>query len=303
MSTGCAPRPLERLMLVHESMRAFRLVAAVVTLTGGCSTATMGTHDGSSDVDGAGVDGAATDAPPGDAPGTDGPLDAAGTDASPDGGVDAAPCTISMGHTPGLDGVDDLADYQASQRLVPGATMSGTDEVAITWDPSNLYVTVTSDGFLDGAKPLHVYVETGASLGAAAPLAGKEYGGNVAQVPFSATHLIAVRRTNDFGTGGYDGVYSPAGAQPWMGVAYALEPGTRVFASSDMRTLSVSTPWSALGGCPLAMRVSAHVVNGAAGNEWKDLVPGSHTPWLTGGGGYYEASLAGDPAISGWTLR
>jgi hypothetical protein len=98
-------------------------------------------------------------------------------------------------------------------------------------------------------------------------------------------------------------VYAPTGTPAWTTRARALAPGTDVFASSDNRTLSVRAPWSSLGGCPLAMRLSVHVVNGASGNEWKDLVPSTHTPWLAGGGGFYEVSLTGSSSVSGWTLR
>lgn len=295
-------------MLVQAAMRGILVVASLVGAThAGCSTAQMN-PDG---VDAARTDAAALDADEGvDAAGdpdaaADAGVDGATLDAGLDGpAVDAAPCTISAGHPVALDGVDDLGKYLASQRLTPGAPLAATDEVALTWDATNLYVTVRSEAFLDGARPLHVYVEAAAApLGTASPVDGKEYGGHVARLPFGPNYLIAVRRTNDFGTGGYDAVYVPAGGAPWTSAAYALEPGARVFASSDDRTLSVSTPWAALGGCPLAMRVSVHVVNGAAGNEWKDLVPATHAPWLAAGGGYYEIDLTADPASSGWVLR
>lgn len=258
----------------------------------------------------------ATDAAPSaDAPadtdataGPDAAADAA-ADASTDAGtsadadLDAPPCIISTGHTPALDGVADLADYPASQRLTPGATLAATDEVAVTWDPTYLYVTVTSQAFTDGSKPLHVYVETASSLAAATPRAGKEYSGHTPQLGFDASYVIAARRTNDFGTGPYDAIYAAAGTPAWTTRAHTLTPGTHVFSSSDNRTLSIRAPWFELGGCPLAMRISVHVVNGASGNEWKDLVPASHAPWLTGGGGFFEVALTGDPAVSGWTLR
>ncbi len=280
-----------------------RSLAAATFVLGACATSTMETHDGPAAEADARVDGApVADAAPDAGVVADAAVDAAAdTDADP--GADAAPCTISTGHTPTLDGVADLAEYPTAQRLTPGATMAATDEVGITWDPTYLYVTVTSQAFLDGSKPLHVYVETGVSLAPAAPRAGKEYSGHTAQVGFGAGYVIATRRTNDFGSGPYNAIYASGGTPAWTTRAHTLEPGFHVFASSDNRTLSVRAPWSELGGCPLAMRISVHVVNGAAGNEWKDLVPATHTPWLTGGGGYYEAALTGDPAISGWTLR
>jgi hypothetical protein len=102
-------------------------------------------------------------------------------DAAPDAAavIDAAAatdatvtCAISTGHTPALDGVDDLADYPAAQHVTAGATLAATDGVAISWDPTYLYVSVTSEAFLDGARPLHIYVETADTLAAAAPRAG-----------------------------------------------------------------------------------------------------------------------------------
>jgi hypothetical protein len=222
-------------------------------------------------------------------------------DAPTDAAIDAAPCLISAGHTIALDGTADLAEYPASQRLTPGATLAATDEVGLTWDPTYLYLTVTSESFLDGSRPLHLYVEAKIDLADAGPAQGKEYGGLTAELPFMPNHLIAIRGTNDFGSGPYDGVYGSSAA--WTTIAHPLAPGTDVFVSSDNRTLSVRTPWSALGGCPLEMRAALHVVHGAAANEWKDLVPSTHTPWMAPGGGYYEIALGGAPAISGWTLH
>jgi hypothetical protein len=242
---------------------------------------------------------AAVDAPAIDAP----DLDAPDLDAPPDASTDAPPCTISAGHTIALDGTGDLAAYPAAQRITPGATVAASDEVALTWDPTYLYLTVTSDAFLDASRPLHLYVEARPDLADATPAQGKEYGGLTAELPFSPNYLIALRRTNDFGSGPYDGVYIPSGAMPWATRSHPLDPGTDVFISSDNRTLSVRAPWTALGGCPLGLRLALHVVHGVVANEWKDLVPATHTPWMTPGGGYYDIALTGSPAISGWTLR
>lgn len=247
----------------------------------------------------AGRDGGASDAGAADA-GTD-----AGTDAGRDAGADAGVgCAISSGDTVTLDGVMDVAAYPGSQLLPPGAPVAATDVVALTWDATNLYVTVTSDGFLDAFEPFHLYLEARAALGTAAPSRGKEYGGMTAELPFTPTHLVAVRRTSDSGTGGpYDGVYVPAGTPAWSTRATPLEVGADVFVSSDSRTISARVPFAALGGCPARLRLVAHVFHGDAGNEWKDVLPTTHTPWVAPGGGFYEIDLAGDPAVSGWTLR
>ena len=216
-------------------------------------------------------------------------------DAPPDAG-----CAIAAGMTPAIDGVDDLADYPAGQHVTLGATL-GSDGAALAWDRSDLYITVSSSAFTSAYEPLHVYVEAGSALAAAAPSTGKEYGGLVPQLPFTPTHLIAARRVTDSGSGPYDGVYLPGSA--WTSVENPLVPGTDVFASSDQLTLSVKVPWTALGGCPTTLRLAIHVVNGAAGNEWKDLAPTTHTPWQAPGGDYYEIDLTGSTAVAMWQLR
>ncbi len=231
------------------------------------------------------------------APADLGPADAAqpDVDAAPVISPDAAEgCAIAAGLTPALDGTDDLAQYPAAQLLTPGATL-GADQAAIAWDRSNLYVTVTSSAFDQPYEPLHIYLETGTSLPAAAPASGKEYGGLTPALPFSPTHLVAVRRLS----GAYNGVFVP-------GDAYAVQTlglDASTFVSSDQHTISVSVPWTALGTCPTHARMALHVVHGVTANEWKDLVPGTHTPWLAPGGGYYEIDLTVPPAVSGWALR
>jgi hypothetical protein len=118
-------------------------------------------------------------------------------------------------------------------------------------------------------------------------------------LPFAPTHLIAARRTN--GVDMYDGVYLPAAT--WTTRGDSLAPGTNVFSSADHRTLSVVVPWTALGGCPTALRLAVHVVHAVSANEWKVLVPSTHTPWQAPGGGYYEVDLTAPPSVAGWTLR
>lgn len=237
--------------------------------------------------------------------GADAGPDAGPGDAGTDTGRDAAgSCAISVGDTVVLDGMGDVAAYPGSQLLVPGATVAATDVVAITWDPTYFYATVTSDGFLDAFEPFHLYLEARTALGTAMPSLGKEYGGLTAALPFSPTHLIAVRRTSDSGTGGpYDGVYVPAGTPAWSVRATSLDVGVHAFVSTDSRTISVRVPWTALGGCPTRLRLVAHVVHGDVGNEWKDVVPTTHTPWAAPGGGFYEIDLSADPAVAGWALR
>lgn len=217
-------------------------------------------------------------------------------DAAVDAVMPDAGCAISNGATPTLDGTNDLLKYPAAQRVTPGA-MLGADGAAIAWNRTHLFVTVTSIAFGAAYEPLHIYVETGAALATAAPAAGKEYSTLTARVPFSPTHLIALRRISDAGTGGYNGIFVPTDSFQTRTVA--LEPDT--YAATTQ--LSVRVPWSALGGCPTQMRLAIHVVHAVVGNEWKDLVPSTHAPWLTAGGGYYEIDLTGTAAVASFVLR
>jgi len=267
------------------------LAVAIAVVAAGCSSAHV------ADPDATRVDAAIVDARPADA--------ADATDALlPDGDPPDGPgpvCAIAAGDSPVLDGTGDLAAYPTSQVLTPGVPLAAGDRVAITWDPTYLYVTATAGSFADPFKPLHVYLQTGTTLPAPTPGMGKEYGGDTPFLPFAPTHLIAIRRQDDAGTGAYDGVYVPGTPVTFATRTFALVPGTHVFASADNGTLSVRTPWTALGGCPTATRLAAHVVHGDVANDWKDVVPTTHTPWITPGGGYYQIDLTVDPAITGWT--
>jgi hypothetical protein len=216
-------------------------------------------------------------------------------DAMPSPDVPAA-CAISNGAMPMLDGNNDIAKYAASQRLTPGAPI-GIDAAAIAWNRDYLTVTVSSIAFGSAYEPLHIYLETGATLASSAAASGKEYSGLTPALPFSPTHLIGVRRISDAGTGGYDGVFVPT--DQWQTRTLALD--TETFAATNQ--LSVRVPWTALGGCPTQMRLALHVVHGVVGNEWKDLVPSTHTPWLTSSGGYYEIDLTAPAAVASWVLR
>ncbi len=264
-----------------ETLRIATLVAVAVA---GCARANSGAHDPPPDA--AEVDARPIDAPPAVAP--DAASDSA--DASPE-------CAISANAAPTIDGVGDLDDYPMTQRLAPGA-MLGADGVAITWDATKLYITVGSTAFDADYEPLHIYLESTTTLTMAAPAVGKEYSGLVPMLPFTPTHLIAARRTN--GVDLYDAVYLPAAG--WTTSGMALVPGTHVFVAADHHALSIAVPWIALGGCPTALRLALHVVHAVSANEWKDLIPASHTPWLASGGGYYEVDLTGASGVASWTL-
>jgi hypothetical protein len=212
----------------------------------------------------------------------------------PDAAIDAG-CAIHEGVTPVLDGVDDIAAYPASQQLTPAA-MLGADAAAIAWDRDRLYVTVQSPAFAAAYEPLHIYLEV-APTGDPVASTGKEYAGLIPKLPFSPTHLIAVRRVSDSGSGPYDGVFVPTNGYQTRTVAL----DTDTFSSSS--ALSVQVPWSAIGGCPTSLRIALHVVHAVSGNEWKDLVPSTHTPWQMPGGGFYEVDTTAPPDVTNWSLR
>ncbi|MEZ4400990.1 MAG: hypothetical protein R3B06_13270 [Kofleriaceae bacterium] len=200
-----------------------------------------------------------------------------------------------------LDGDDDLAAYPATQVVPLGAPAAVDDELRVSWSPAGLTATLRSSALADPAHPLHLYVEAAVALPAAVPGAGKEYGGLVPALPFTATHLIAARPQDDFGTGGYAGVYLPGAGRAFVERATPLVPGVDVFVAAASSTLSVRVPWTALGGCPHALRLAAHVVNGAIANEWKDVAPAAHTPWQAPGGAAYTLDLTGPADVAGWT--
>lgn len=299
-------------------MRA--LVVPVLVLAA-CGTAQVVNHEDAPAVDGRGADGPARDGGS-DAAGPDAAsvdaaapdaasVDAAGPDARPiDAGApdalvvdalmpDAPPCPIAGAAAINLTGTNDLAAYPAAQTVPVGAPFTAADAVRLSWSPTALYLTVHSTVFADGSRPYHLYVEAATTLGTATPADGKEYGGLIAHLPFTPTHLVAMRRTDDFGSGAYDGVYVPTGG--WATRATPLVPGADVFAAAGQDELSVRVPWAALGGCPTHLRVAGHVVNGAVGNEWKTLVPTASTPWTMPAGTAYTIDLTGPAAVSGWT--
>src|SRR5262249_57894154 len=100
---------------------------------------------------------------------------------------------------------------------------------------------------------------------------GKEYGGLVPALAFTPTHLICVRRITDSGTGPYDGVMLPAAG--WTTRQLVFTPGVDVFVSSDNRTVSAKTPWSALGGCATKLRLAARVRCKGGGTRVEGLHP------------------------------
>ncbi len=201
-----------------------------------------------------------------------------------------------------LDGVGDFDDFPAEQRVEPGVRLQPWSAFAMTWDAQALYVAVASEAFEDPYKPLNIYIEARASLGPAVQSVGVAYGGQTPALPFEATHLITARRLSDDG--------SPEG--PWNGVFRAqegqwrrqirLEPQRQWWVQGDHHVLSLRVPLEVLGAAT-RLRVAAHVVNGAPGHEWKEVIPASHTPWEARAGGFFEVDLSGPRPASAWVVR
>ncbi|MCA9521695.1 MAG: hypothetical protein KC609_12010 [Myxococcales bacterium] len=209
---------------------------------------------------------------------------------SVDTGDDAGSCSVpvSPGHTLSLDGSNDLGKFSAGELHTPGAQLENWTLYGITWDATHLYLALATTAFETGSKVLHVYLEVNANL-AIAPVEslGKLYGGYTAYLPFTATHVIGARSTDDFGPGPYNGVWSwSTGDNDWVMTFHAVS-GTDLFLSSDKHTIAVRIPWAELG-CPSTLRLSAHVINAITDNEWKETLPQTHTPWTESGVGYYD---------------
>ncbi|MCB9683094.1 MAG: esterase [Alphaproteobacteria bacterium] len=210
-----------------------------------------------------------------------------------------------------LDGTDDLAAYAPGQQLTGGAVgarLADDDVLAVDWDEDHLYLSLHSAAFADDEAPWMVYLQAGeAPLAAAVPAEGSTYQrGNVqlpAWLPFTPTHQITLRGQTAFGPD--DG--------PWIGIwkrragggydqVRRLAFGVDAWRSADGRTLSIAVPRALLGAHD-TLRLASHVVWGVVGNEWKDLVPAGHTPWVTSGGSWIEIDLLDpDHQVSAWQI-
>jgi hypothetical protein len=202
-----------------------------------------------------------------------------------------------------FDGADDVSKLDAAQHLAPlGAPSQAWSQAGIDWDADSLYVAFVSAAFDDPFKPVMIYIEAADTLSAATPAQGVEYSNQTAQLPFTPTHLISARRTSDSGAtdGPWNGVWRAEGGL--LTRALRLTPNAGWWVAADNHTLSLRIPRAVFDGAT-KLRVVAHVVNAAPANEWKDTLPATHTPWVAGGGGYFELDLSGPHPVSGWTLR
>ncbi|MFZ9889623.1 MAG: hypothetical protein ACO3JL_19180, partial [Myxococcota bacterium] len=192
-----------------------------------------------------------------------------------------------------FDGIDDVAKHPLARQAAVGAASAPYALGAVSFDAQSLYVSWVSMKFEAENVPLHLYVEVD-PVGEPTPSLGKEYFGLVPELPFTPTHLLAARRSSVIaGSDPYNGVYEGPGlvATPYRTATLNLTDETYI--SSDNHTVSLQVPWSALSsdGCPTRLRLVAHVVKDAAGTEWSDVLPLAHSPWLPGGGTFYELDL------------
>jgi hypothetical protein len=221
------------------------------------------------------------------------PLD--GDDQTPDTGAAVA-----------LDGADDIDAYAAAQVLrapALGLPLQPWEAFALDWDDDWLYVTIVAQAFEEDFTPFFLYLEADPT-GPAAPSDGVAYSfGTVtspSELPFTATHVVALRAVGGAGPQGgpWPGLWRREAGGDVQLVRFA--PGRELFVATDRHTISARVPLAPLGH-PSRLRVAGHAVWGAAGDEWKDVVPATHTPWASGGG-WYELDLTGPRAATGWDL-
>ncbi len=205
-----------------------------------------------------------------------------------------------------FDGVDDVAKLDVAQRITtPGAPAQPWSQFGLDWDDDSIFIAVVSAAFEDPYKPLFVYLE--ASEGALPPAnpstQGILYSNLTPELPFTPTHVISARRTSDSGSadGPWNGLWE-RNDQGQLAKILRFSQNTQWWIAADQHTLSLRIPRDMLGNAT-HLRLSAHVVNAAAANEWKDTIPSTHTPWNPSALGFYEIDLTGAHPVANWTLR
>jgi hypothetical protein len=204
--------------------------------------------------------------------------------------------------------------------LKPGITLAPWEHVSLSWDARWLHGVIVSKGFEDATRAYLLYVEVvdAKSPTQALPADGMTYLGLTPKLPFTPQVAIGMRSGCDLSDG-----YGP-----WCGVfrrdatgAFSqrlrLLPGhdvggAAVFVAADKHTLSFRIPRAALGPAAQApltgtsaakLRVVGHLVHGGAGDEWKDVLPPTATPWQAATTGYLEIDLAGAADAATWVQK
>lgn len=209
----------------------------------------------------------------------------------------------STGRLIALDGKSDYDKFPTTQAVSVGAALAVWERFALTWDAEWLYIAVVNQGFEADLRAYMLYIESlQGTTSAAQASTGMSYLQQIAQLPFTPTHLIGVRykADNQDGFGPWNGVWRKE-ANGWA-LQQRLKEGREIWRAADRHTLACRIHRSQLGD-PTRIRLAGHLVYGVAGNEWKGLVPASHTPWSASASGYLEIDLGADTATSFWVTR
>jgi hypothetical protein len=201
-----------------------------------------------------------------------------------------------------LGTADDLASFPPAQRIAPGAPRSPRSAAAITWDQDFLYVALSTESFDDPWRPLQLYLEASEGpLAPPSPSQGQEYSGLRPWLPFTPTHLVSLRpQPGAPGEAPWSAIWRPRG-QAWSQL-WRLEPGQSLWWSPAAGVIAARVPLAPLGDVR-HLRLSAHVVHAQPGQEWKDTLPDTHTPWAASTSGYYELNLQGPTPSDQWSTR
>ncbi len=189
-----------------------------------------------------------------------------------------------------FDGVADGGELPAGSMAAPGAPLAAWSQAGAALTDDHLLLTLVSPAFEQAFRAWVVYVQAfdGAPGGPATPAPGLSYSNQTATLPFTPTHAITLRRQSDAGdaVGPFNGVWEPDGSGSWRLVG-RFATGRDAFFAADQHTGAVAVPRAWLGD-PGGVRLAAHVVQDVAGNEYKDLLPATHTPWTADGGAWLD---------------
>ena len=206
-----------------------------------------------------------------------------------------------------FDGVDDLGDVPQEQQYQDvGAAMESWSAWGLDWDDEYLYVVIVSPAFESQFKAVMLYLEgaQGAFGVDASPGQGMGYSDLTPWVPFTPSYVVSARvqEQGSVTEVPWSGAYMLNQDGGWDRV-FGFAPGVHKWSSADLHTLSLRVPIEVVGS-PDRIRLAGHVVFEQAGQEWKELFPATHTPWLEGGGQFFEVDLGQeDHSSTNWVLK
>lgn len=202
-----------------------------------------------------------------------------------------------------FNGTNDLNKLNTKQVVTPGITLETWERFGLTWDKDWIYIAVVSKGFRQDLKPFNLYIQAGgASLPVAQSSTGLNYLNQTANLPFTPTHMVGVRQKTDAndGFGPWNGVWKNTSGK-WS-LQTRFQSGVDFWVAGDKHTVAYKIHRAELGW-PKTLRLSGHFVNAIPSNEWKVVVPKSHTPWKTSSQGYLELSLGSSTDSSKWLIK